>query len=419
MRLLKTKLFISALVILLLTGVSSCKKVQTIPIGLITGPSNVCFGEKGVKYFVKKDPASDYILWKVPLQAVIVSGQGKDTIVVNFGRETGSICASFFSKGVEISASSCLDVKFDVSNHWCREIDFKGTPRFGAVGFSIGGKGYVGTGVDFSATVHNDFWEFDPDINTWTIKRPFPGPARIDAVGFSIGNKGYIGTGQNNLAGILYKDFYAYDAAADLWTQIADCGTTPRKNAFCFVIGNKGYVGAGSGGNIVGSLTDFYEYDPDINVWTLKDSNIVARAGAAGFSIGNKGYAGIGILGGILSNDFTEYDPILNTWTIKAHFPGISRMDGVGFSIGNYGYIGLGLDSDNKNYNDFYEFDPTDASDGLDANNNPLGKWIPIDTVGDRCQGAFGFPIGNKGYIGTGVKSTLPNFLSNFWVYGK
>ena len=40
-----------------------------------------------------------------------------------------------------------------------------------------------------------DFWEYDPIANTWTQKADFGGTARAVAVGFSIGSKGYIGTG--------------------------------------------------------------------------------------------------------------------------------------------------------------------------------------------------------------------------------
>ena len=40
-----------------------------------------------------------------------------------------------------------------------------------------------------------DFWEWDQATDVWTRKADFGGIARRDAVGFSIGNKGYIGTG--------------------------------------------------------------------------------------------------------------------------------------------------------------------------------------------------------------------------------
>ena len=42
-----------------------------------------------------------------------------------------------------------------------------------------------------------DFWEYDPATNAWTQKADFGGTARYGAVGFSIGSKGYIGTGSD------------------------------------------------------------------------------------------------------------------------------------------------------------------------------------------------------------------------------
>ena len=43
---------------------------------------------------------------------------------------------------------------------------------------------------------YKDFWEYDPATNTWTQKADFGGTTRSVAVGFSIGSKGYIGTGR-------------------------------------------------------------------------------------------------------------------------------------------------------------------------------------------------------------------------------
>src|SRR2546423_8607295 len=79
---------------------------------------------------------------------------------------------------------------------WTQKADFGGTARSGAVGFSIGSKGYIGTGENYIDPYgKNDFWEYDPVVNTWLQKADFGGAARYLAVGFSIGNKGYIGTG--------------------------------------------------------------------------------------------------------------------------------------------------------------------------------------------------------------------------------
>ena len=49
------------------------------------------------------------------------------------------------------------------------------------------------------AHIKKDFWEYDPAANAWTQKADFGGTARYCAVGFSIGSKGYIGTGWDGI----------------------------------------------------------------------------------------------------------------------------------------------------------------------------------------------------------------------------
>src|SRR6266705_3202749 len=89
---------------------------------------------------------------------------------------------------------------------WTQKADFGGAARSGAVGFSIGSKGYIGTGADSGFVFQKDFWEYDPATNAWTQKADFGGTARSGAVGFSIGSKGYIGTGADNSG--LRNDFW-------------------------------------------------------------------------------------------------------------------------------------------------------------------------------------------------------------------
>src|SRR5258705_11988697 len=78
------------------------------------------------------------------------------------------------------------------ADYWTQKTDFGGGTRAYNCGFSIGNKGYLGLG---HAPITNDFWEFDPLVNTWTQKANFGGVTRFGAIGFSIGNKGYLGTG--------------------------------------------------------------------------------------------------------------------------------------------------------------------------------------------------------------------------------
>jgi N-acetylneuraminic acid mutarotase len=289
---------------------------------------------------------------------------------------------------------------------WVQKADFGGTARNGATGFSIGTKGYIGTGVDGSNSqpiLRNDFWEYDQGSNTWSQKANFGGSARDYATGFSIGTKGYIGTGYDGSSSFT-NDFWEYDQSSNTWTQKASLGSNGRYHATGFSIGTKGYIGTGlfySGSLIF--TKDFWEYDQGSNTWTQKANfGGTARNVATGFSIGIKGYIGMGNDDSIgLRNDFWEYDQSINIWSQKANFGGTARDYATGFSIGTKGYIGTGLDGNNRN--DFWEYDQ-------DSN-----TWMQKATFGGTARrSATGFSIGTKGYIGTGYDGIRRN---DFWEY--
>ncbi len=280
---------------------------------------------------------------------------------------------------------------------WIQKADFGGGARDNAVCFSIGSKGYMGTGLINSSDWFKDFWEYDPAANTWTQKADFGGIARTAAIGFSIGSKGYIGLGYPGSA-----DFWEYDPTANTWTRKADFGGGQRYNAVGFSTGNKGYVGTGSDGSAL--KKDFWEYDPAANTWTQKaDFGGIARNSAVGFSIGDKGYLGIGGDASSIYKDFWEYNPATNTWTQKADFGGGVRLHAVGFSIGSKGYVGTG--DAGLSYQDLWEYDSAGNA------------WTQKADLGGGTRGnAVGFSIGNKGYIGTGA-SFSSGQLADFWEY--
>lgn len=405
---------LAALLVFFLFVFISCKKEKSPSTpGVIAGPKNLCPGETGITFSIAPVEFSTFYLWTVPDDAKIISGQGTTSIVITFGKKSGSICVRA-NNNKEFSDASCMELtQGGVSNTWCREMDLIAGARTEAVGFSIGNKGYIGTGVDPGAGQHRDFWEFDPVSNEWTQKADFGGVARFDAVGFSIGSKGYIGTGYIGTAYL--KDFWEYNPLTNLWLQKADCGDIPRGFAFGFVIGNKGYIGSGSDG-FFSTRTDFLEYDPELDQWVAK-ANVIPRNVGVGFSIGNKGYLGVGTDGSTNYNEFWEFDPSdtsngfdinnnpLGKWTQKTSFPGAPRYGAVGFSIGNKGYIGTGYDG-NINYKDFYEFDPVSNS------------WVQkADFAGESRGYGVGFSISKNGYIGIGNNVNGP--ISNFWVYGQ
>lgn len=127
-------------------------------------------------------------------------------------------------------------------NTWTQKTDFGGSARRFAVGFSIGDKGYIGTGIDNIIGDNKDFWEYDPATDVWTQKADFGGGLRDRAVGFSIGSKGYIGTGETLVHD---HDLWEYDPLTNVWTQKADFAGGTRDWAVGFGIGDKGYLGTG------------------------------------------------------------------------------------------------------------------------------------------------------------------------------
>lgn len=299
---------------------------------------------------------------------------------------------------------------------WMRKHDFGdtisnngnvGVERNGAVSFSIGNKGYIGTGLKGTNTRLNDFWEYDPETDAWTQKANFGGLARAFASGFSIGDKGYVGCGDANSSAHTSADFWEYDAASNVWTRKADFGGVPRRGAVGFAIASKGYMGTGryQGPD---HYKDIWEYDPATDVWTRKaDLTGNSRAFAAVFSIGNKGYLGTGRDDNGFVKDFWEFDPEVNIWTQKTDFVGDKRYGAIGISIGAYGYIGTGATASSGLSNDFWEYNPYSDS------------WIrKADFGGAPRFLTSGFSIGNKAYIGTGQINTDTYVNSyDFWEF--
>jgi N-acetylneuraminic acid mutarotase len=316
-----------------------------------------------------------------------------------------SISAGSRLQLLSVSLSSlCLLSETHAQNTWTNIADFLGTARRGAVAFSIGDKGYIGTGND-GITHHKDLWEFDSYESTWSQKADLPGLSRDDAVGISIGNFGYIGTGSGS--GDNRDDFWQYDPVSNTWTQKADFGGGKRYAATGFSIGNKGYLGTGyNGGSIL--KKDFYEYDPATDTWTKK-ANVggVGRWYAVSFVIGEKGYVGTARTSDPpYENDLWEYVPATDTWTQKTTMPGENRLAAVAFAIGGKGYVGTGLGAESEvALDDFYEYDPV------------ADNWTQkADFAGSPRYLAVGFAIGNKGYIGTGQQSE-DVYFNDFWEY--
>lgn len=278
--------------------------------------------------------------------------------------------------------------------------------RTAAVAFSIGGKGYLGTGEGiafFNANYFQDLWEYDPTTEIWTQKADFSGGPRAYATGFVIGNYGYLGTGENT-NGILQNDLWRYDPVANTWIQEASLNSGVREAAVGFSVGGKGYIGTGqtgvSGQSSSSCLADMWEYDPTLNTWTPKQN--FPPGGRTDidrgvFVYGNKAYLGTGrdcnnSFAPQHYNDFWEFDPVANVWTPKSNFPGVPRRGTVGFALCDAGFFGLGTDANSNPQSDLWRYAP--ASDTW-----TLAAVFPGSPRWDEPS----FVVGGKAFVGTGV----------------
>jgi len=304
--------------------------------------------------------------------------------------------------------------------NWIKKTDFGGTARDGAVGFSLGTKGYVGTGSDATG-VKKDMFEYNPSTNLWTQMADFGGVARSGAVVFTIGTKAYLGTGSDT------KDFWEYNQANGIWTKKADFPVQNYSGKAGFAIGTKGYIC--TGGDLsneeppsINGSKEVWEYNQLTNIWSRKaDFAGSVRGNAVGFALNEKGYIGLGwrgilakglrIYDKVYTNDFWKYDPIADSWSRIADFPGVARELATGFAIGTKGYVGLGsINGDGsqgsqESFADFWEYDPT------------VNKWNKkADFAGGARASASGFAIGNKGYLGLGADASHVK-QKDFWEF--
>lgn len=217
---------------------------------------------------------------------------------------------------------------------WEQKASVNAPGRFWAFAFSVGGKGYAGTGVQgFSGNPIADFWEYDPATDTWAQKADVPGGPREGMDGFAIGDKGYAAFGTSFIA--FSSDLYQYDPASNTWaTKASVPGGVGFAYSHGFVIDSTYYIGPENGTN------KMYAYHAGSNSWTAKaDYPGLDRRAQVAFAADGKGYIGAGafVFGGA-RKDFFQYDPTTDTWTQIADVDRASDQSS-GFSIGKYGYM--------------------------------------------------------------------------------
>ncbi len=200
-----------------------------------------------------------------------------------------------------------------LNGQWMPQADFGGSPREGAVAFSLHGIGYVGLGFA-NQTNFNDFWAYNPDSKTWNeVFPPFPGKPMGHPNSFTIGDKAYIGCGYSE-DGSFQVDWWEFDPMNSQmpWRQM-DPLPVSRFAGFAFSANGVGYLGAGLDGNSNVYHSDFWSFNPTAppgDQWNkLKDWPGGKLWYAKGLGIDKKGMVvgGAGLSGEVL--DTWIYDP--------------------------------------------------------------------------------------------------------------
>jgi len=284
---------------------------------------------------------------------------------------------------------------------WTAKTDFPDSARVYAVAFSIGDKGYYGTGQNALGNHMKDFWEYNPATDQWTKLADFGGVARRAAVGFSANGKGYIGTGNDGSTAL--KDFWEYDPSSNQWTQISDLPAAQRNNAVAFAINNTGYVVTGYDGG--GWPTDMWGYNAMTGMWSQKaDFDGPGRIRGVGFTVAGKGYVTSGHTSGSSSgySGTWIYDPISDSWSSSATWTS-PRHSAAAFGLSSRGYVFGGYEN-GAYVNSCYEIDTVGAS------------WSQVTDAGDSLfLRASAFSIGDIGYLIGGQSPTAT--LTNLWEY--
>ena len=287
-----------------------------------------------------------------------------------------------------------------------------GSGRASAVSFAVNGKGYVALGRNAANVQLNDCWEYDPATDSWRQKSAFPGIPRVKATAAVLNGKAYIGLGHNNSIGVynaesLLRDFWEYNPENDSWRRLADFPSNFSVACVSFVQNEVLYVGHGF--SEAGFGGELWSYQPEKDKWIrLNDFKRKKRFGSVACSNGLQTFFGTGFQNGNW-NDWWEYNPTTDSWTELKPMPDKGRVNGVALSVNHRFFVAAGRHFGGNLTGGHVKSDLLE----YDAAKN---KWYKRgDISGGGRENAVAFTIDGKGYIGFGENDE--KVLNDFWSF--
>lgn len=281
---------------------------------------------------------------------------------------------------------------------WVQKSNLPSSARHGAFGFSVGNKGYVGTGHINSGTVtdlyYSDLWEYNPSNDSWTQKADVPIPDVAYGLAFGFGDFGYIGYGY---------DFYQFSPISNSYTQL---NNPPFSMFYDVSTKTDSFIQLYYGSTI-------YNYNPLNDTWNMQTANsaspypevplilkdslysLVYNSGnhyslnkwnentlywepisdypdtvntshLSGFTLNGLAYFLMGAPGSSSAGKTCwEFNLDSLIWRKVASFKGEKRRYYAAFQIANRAYICTGTSG--INYNDLWEFIPLDTTKEVEA----------------------------------------------------
>ncbi len=377
-------------------------KIKNLPAPLITSfdPVEVYPGEivTITGLYFNADPALNIVKFNSTIAQVVSSNYTQ--IEVLSPDLQGVDCQISVTVGAQTVVASGQIKILTWPVYWTRMNDHPAGNIYKMGTFVVGDYGYTGLGAKVPSSYNNKFWRYDYSGDSWMEVALFPGSTRVYPFGFTIGGKGYIGSGSSldNSSGVPLRDFYEYNPVTNSWTKLNDYPGNVQKGfvGWSEVLNDKAFV--------TFSNMDFYSYVPSANLWTkLPNPPGQLYSNPASFVIGNIIY----VIGGVdISNNYKSevwaYNTSDKTWTRKKDFPGGTRRAAVGLSIEGICYSGLGYNS-TTTFKDFWKYYPQSDSWGR----------MP-DFAGAARAGAHCLVINKMAYIGTGYLSSM-NLASDIY----
>ena len=157
-------------------------------------------GSNALKDFYKYDPASDTwsdigfsgnkrygaVAFTYSNKAYVVTGVNSGTMQTDFWVFDPSAATAQWSELNHITnfSSDAFDDSYTTIARW------------NGSAFVIGDQAYISTGEN--GVFYTFTWQYDFAKDLWTEKTPFEGPSTTGAVGFSVGGLGFIATGRSS-----------------------------------------------------------------------------------------------------------------------------------------------------------------------------------------------------------------------------